>query len=71
MGLHILGAWVHLMRFSSIFQFPLTPLAAQPVAPARVEEPPAPAATQPDPAELPDDLDQRVRLVGEWQLGEG
>jgi hypothetical protein len=33
---------------------------------AEVAEPPAPAA-QP---ELPDELDARVRLVGEWQLGE-
>lgn len=62
------------MRFSSIFQSPLTqPLAAQPPAPARVEEP-VPSMPQPLAAaapEVPDDLDQRVRMVGEWQLGEG
>lgn len=57
------------MRFSSIFQIPLTqPLAARSAVPTRVEEPPV---TQHAPVELPDDLDQRVRMIGEWQLGEG
>lgn len=55
------------MRFSSIFQ-----PASQPQE-VRREEPlqdaPQPQAT---PAQdLPDDLDARVRLVGEWQLLEG
>ena len=69
------------MRFSTVFQFPLPlPRAAQPGEPARVEvaglvpEAPAaaPAAEPPRwPMDLPDDLDARVRLVGEWQLGEG
>lgn len=36
--------------------------AAEPATPA------SPLPTAPDP--VPDDLDQRVRLIGEWQLGE-
>lgn len=64
------GWQVNLMRFSAIFQLPAVP--PQNAAPVRE---PAPAedrqaATLPPP-ELPDDLDARVRLVGEWQLGEG
>ena len=59
------------MRFSSIFQFPLSqPMVAQPREAATVEtqpQSPMPAVTP----ELPDDLDQRVRMIGEWQLGEG
>ena len=60
------GLQVNLMRFSSLFQ-PSTPLPD-----TRREEParelPQPVAL---PArELPEDLDARVRLVGEWQLGE-
>jgi hypothetical protein len=55
------------MRFSSVFQY-TTPLPE-----SRREEPapekPAPVAAPG--TELPDDLDARVRLVGEWQLGEG
>ena len=58
------------MRFSSIFQLPLTPpTATQPSVAVRAEEALPPAA--PLGADLPDDLDQRVRLIGEWQLGEG
>jgi hypothetical protein len=63
------------MRFSAVFQLPLTPrLAAEAPAPVRVEESAAsgmPTSQAPLPADLPEDLDQRVRLVGEWQLGEG
>lgn len=60
------------MRFSSIFQLPLPQrLAAEAPAPACAEPQALPGpqmqAALPD---LPDDLDQRVRLVGEWQLGE-
>jgi hypothetical protein len=73
----------NLMRFSSVFQLPTV---QRPAAPAREAAPmeeaiaaqrlPVPQAvqqaTQPAPSqELPDDLDARVRLVGEWQLGEG
>lgn len=64
------------MRFSSIFQFPLPRSNAVPVAPGRVEEP---ASTQTgyestllpvdDYSQMPEELDQRVRMVGEWQLG--
>lgn len=60
------------MRFSSIFQIASVP--TQPALPA--EGIAAPAAQVEQDAtplvapELPDDLDARVRLVGEWQLGE-
>jgi hypothetical protein len=58
------------MRFSSLFQHPAPQLAEQ--EPVRVQagpsEGPQPAAPPP---ELPDDLDARVRLLGEWQLLEG
>jgi len=64
------------MRFSAIFQLPL-PLPAQ-VESARTEPaalmiPVVPAVEEASrwPLDLPDDLDARVRLVGEWQLGEG
>ncbi|HEX2547295.1 MAG TPA: hypothetical protein VHL79_20600 [Ramlibacter sp.] len=57
------------MRFSSIFQLPITPReAAGEAAPRR--DAPAEAAPAPLEQDLPDDLDARVRLVGEWQLGE-
>jgi hypothetical protein len=61
------------MRFSSIFQRPPSqPLAAKTEAPVRMEPEPARAQLQlPAAANLPEDLDQRVRLIGEWQLGEG
>ena len=61
------------MRFSSLFHKPLTPRAAAvALQPARVEQPLVPiavAAASPD-SELPEALDERVRLVGEWQLGD-
>ena len=56
------------MRFSSVFQQP--PPVPEPERgevlreESRVPQPP-PAA------ELPEELDARVRLIGEWQLGEG
>jgi hypothetical protein len=65
---------VNPMRFSAVFQLPITTrLAADGPAPVHAEEPAAPLASPPRPAfaDLPDDLDQRVRMVGEWQLGEG
>lgn len=63
------------MRFSSIFSLPLAP------PPARSPQPQPQPEAAPEPAwraavpllaepQQPDDLDQRVRLVGEWQLGE-
>ena len=54
------------MRFSSLFQ-PTPPVSEQ----AQQEPPrePSPAGVVPM-HELPDELDARVRLVGEWQLGE-
>ena len=54
------------MRFSSLFH-PTPPASEQ----ARQERPrdSSEAGAEPPP-ELPDDLDARVRLVGEWQLGE-
>lgn len=54
------------MRFSSIFQQPSPPYEVQREEPARESAHPV-ATPQP---ELPEDLDARVRLVGEWQLGE-
>jgi len=63
------------MRFSAVFQLPLVPrLAADAPAPVRAEEPAAPVSPVvqvPAVADLPEELDQRVRMVGEWQLGEG
>ena len=68
------------MRFSAIFQLPLPlPRAAQEGEPvgaegqAIVAGAPAPAAAESSrwPLDLPEDLDARVRLVGEWQFGEG
>jgi hypothetical protein len=58
------------MRFSSVFQFPRIPamqVGAARRAGATPEQPPVTAAP---PIELPDDLDARVRLLGEWQLFE-
>lgn len=59
------------MRFSTVFQLPaasrLPSVAAAPAPAARVLETPG---AEP-PRELPEPLDERVRLVGEWQLGEG
>jgi hypothetical protein len=64
------------MRFSSVFQLPAVPQA--PAAPRREAAPaddaaetPAPPAASAPGQDLPDDLDARVRLIGEWQLGEG
>ncbi|MBC7803950.1 MAG: hypothetical protein H7Y16_08765 [Candidatus Parcubacteria bacterium] len=67
------------MRFSAVFQLPRSlPRAAQEGESARIEASagvPAPAlpAAEPSrwPLDLPEDLDARVRLVGEWQFGEG
>ena len=57
------------MRFSSIFQIAAVPL--QPALPAEGGAAPVVEVEQaPLVPELPDDLDARVRLVGEWQLGE-
>jgi hypothetical protein len=76
--MHRLESLVNFMRFSSVFpsRLPQRQAARQeravrggphvpvaPVAPAVVES----AALPQDP---PDDLDERVRLIGEWQLGE-
>lgn len=60
---------VNLMRFSSVFRQPASPDPAS-EAPVRAAVPQG--ATEPAaPPELPDDLDARVRLVGEWQGFEG
>jgi hypothetical protein len=59
------------MRFSSIFQLPVAPRATPARELASTQRTPEPAAPAASPAELPEDLDARVRLVGEWQLGEG
>ncbi len=48
--------------------------AREPAAEAMLAPPAAAAITRPalpaKPQALPDDLDARVRLIGEWQLGE-
>jgi hypothetical protein len=60
------GSQVQPMRFSSLFQ--PKPPASEPAQ----EEPPRESAQAGAVTthELPEDLDARVRLVGEWQLGE-
>lgn len=55
------------MRFSSAIQKPVPQPDARPAEAAREDKQPAvPAAP-----ELPEDLDARVRLLGEWQWLEG
>jgi hypothetical protein len=62
---------VNIVRFSSIFQLTaVPPQAAAPVPEAAPEIPAAETPVRLPAPELPDDLDARVRLVGEWQLGE-
>jgi hypothetical protein len=56
------------MRFSSIFQRKPRPREARPEE-TSARENPQPATSLP-PAELPEDLDARVRLLGEWQVSE-
>ena len=67
-------AQVTAMRFSAIFQLPLASAAGAPrdAASARGEpaQAAAPVTAEAAPAALPDDLDARVRLVGEWQMSE-
>jgi hypothetical protein len=57
------------MRFSSLFQ-PTPPASEQ--RQQQQQQRPREAAQRAAvlPQELPDELDARVRLVGEWQLGE-
>ena len=58
------------MRFSSVFQLPLMHRGdAQPAQPAKKPQGPLRVAEAPptDYGDLPEELDQRVRLVGEWQ----
>lgn len=59
------------MRFSSIFQLPSNQRAAVvlPVS-VRVEAAPTLQAAAAPQQQLPEALDERVRLVGEWQFGE-
>lgn len=60
------------MRFSTLFQLsapPRSPCAPVPLIEVQARE--VPAARETLAPELPEDLDARVRLVGEWQLGEG
>ena len=58
------------MRFSSLFQ-PTEPAPRKPSRDAAVRAEPEQAAPAVPITELPDDLDARVRLVGEWQQLEG
>jgi hypothetical protein len=55
------------MRFSSVFRHPHPPSEVRPEESAQENPQPVTLPGQ----ELPDDLDARVRLIGEWQLGEG
>jgi hypothetical protein len=59
----------NLMRFSSIFQRKPRPREPRPeeTLPADNAQP---ASTAVPPAKLPEDLDARVRLLGEWQVSE-
>ena len=58
------------MRFSSVFQ-PAVPRAESAGADAlRTPAEERPVEPPPTAQDLPEDLDARVRLVGEWQLGE-
>jgi len=54
------------MRFSAVFQHPVPQRQARPEEAVRENPPPAAQPGQ----DLPEELDARVRLVGEWQLGE-
>jgi len=59
---------VNFMRFSSIFRRQPKPGAPRPEE-TLPRENPQPATSLPPP-ELPEDLDARVRLLGEWQVSE-
>jgi len=59
------------MRFSSIFQRQPRPREARSEEKLARENPrPTKTTTTAPPAELPEDLDARVRLLGEWQVSE-
>jgi hypothetical protein len=60
------------MRFSALFQSLDRPSPAAPRCDARAQAPAieVPPVRESLAADLPEDLDARVRLVGEWQLGE-
>lgn len=65
------GLQVNLMRFSSAFHSPAASQPGAAVRQAAQADEPAPMPAPAVPAqELPEDLDARVRLIGEWQLGE-
>jgi hypothetical protein len=56
------------MRFSTVFE-PRSPVrATQDEERAPQAQPPSVSAQVQPAAETPDDLDQRVRQLGEWQL---
>ena len=59
------------MRFSSIFPSSSTPRPEAAREKPRPEPEAAPGTLVPPAQELPEDLDARVRLIGEWQLGDG
>lgn len=60
------------MRFSALFQSrPLRPAPEGERLAAAAEAVPAPGAqAAPAAQDLPEDLDARVRLLGEWQVSE-
>ena len=66
---------MNLMRFSSIFQLPLSRDAATQPVRMRTDDGAVPIAQAAEPPDslhgaLPEALDERVRLIGEWQLGD-
>ena len=62
---------VNPMRFSSVFLPPAVPSqAASARKRAQADEATTPTADPAPRQDLPEDLDARVRLIGEWQLGE-
>lgn len=62
---------VNLMRFSAVFQSrSLRPAAEGERLAAAAEAVPGPVMQAAPAQELPEDLDARVRLLGEWQVSE-
>jgi len=57
------------VRFSTVFQQTPTPRPRPGEEDVRTEVAPPPSPG-PEAPELPEELDARVRLIGEWQLGE-
>jgi hypothetical protein len=63
-------AQVNLMRFSALFQSDRRAPAGAAGSAAPRDDPAAGPQPAPAAPELPEDLDARVRLLGEWQVSE-